>query len=65
MVAPCQLSAYCINEGAAPLYTGGAVLRQYFSDAELLLLSKEMDPAQPTGHDYYPLTKPGTIMVGG
>ncbi|GAB4819112.1 hypothetical protein N2152v2_006158 [Parachlorella kessleri] len=39
--------------------TGGAVLRKYFSDAQLELLSRQMDPATPTGLDYYPLVKPG------
>ncbi len=35
--------------------TGGAVLRQYFSDAELVSLSGEIDPARPLRLGYYPL----------
>lgn len=38
---------------------GGAVLRQHFSDAELIALSREIDPEQPSGLDYYPLPAPG------
>ena len=39
--------------------TGGAVLRKYFSDAELESLSQQIDPTQPSGLDYYPLLTPG------
>jgi len=39
--------------------TGGAVLRGLFSDAELKALSAEIDPAEDSGLDYYPLTAPG------
>lgn len=39
--------------------TGGAVLRAFFSDAELLRLSETIDPEQPSGLDYYPLLAPG------
>ena len=39
--------------------TGGAVLRQYFSDEQLAALTPRMDAGQPTGLDYYPLTAPG------
>ncbi|MFW5724405.1 MAG: FGGY-family carbohydrate kinase [Halochromatium sp.] len=39
--------------------SGGAVLRQYFSDAELERLSQRIDPTQPSGLDYYPLPRPG------
>lgn len=39
--------------------SGGRVLRQYFSDRELALLSKQIHPDQPTGLDYYPLPAPG------
>ena len=35
--------------------SGGAVLRQFFSDTELTALSKRIDPDRPTGLDYYPL----------
>lgn len=39
--------------------TGGAVLRQYFSDHELRLLSLQIDTSQPSDLDYYPLTTAG------
>lgn len=39
--------------------TGGAVLRQFFSDAELERLSCEIDPDVASPLDYYPLPKPG------
>ncbi|KAK9805292.1 hypothetical protein WJX72_011497 [[Myrmecia] bisecta] len=39
--------------------TGGAVLRQHFSDAQLLELTPHIDPSQPSGLDYYPLTAKG------
>lgn len=39
--------------------TGGAVLRQYFTDDQLVKLTERIDPKTPTGLDYYPLTKPG------
>ncbi|QKD83293.1 FGGY-family carbohydrate kinase [Thermoleptolyngbya sichuanensis A183] len=39
--------------------TGGAVLRQFFSDAELAALSAQIDPSRPSPQDYYPLPKPG------
>jgi D-ribulokinase len=39
--------------------TGGAVLRSFFTDAELIELSQQIDPNQPSGLDYYPLLKPG------
>ncbi|MGL5080925.1 MAG: FGGY-family carbohydrate kinase [Microcoleaceae cyanobacterium] len=39
--------------------TGGAVLRQFFTDAELSNLSQEINPRQSTGLDYYPLLQPG------
>ncbi len=39
--------------------TGGAVLRQFFSDAELDRLSQQLQPNQPSPLDYYPLSKPG------
>mgnify|MGYP006422102437 CR=1 FL=1 len=39
--------------------SGGAVLRQHFSDAELERLSQRIDPTQPSGLDYYPLPRPG------
>lgn len=39
--------------------SGGAVLRQFFSDAELKDLSARIDPEYPSGLDYYPLPGPG------
>lgn len=39
--------------------TGGGVLAGHFTPAELAELSAWIDPAQPTGLDYYPLLKPG------
>ncbi len=38
---------------------GGAVLRKYFTDAQLRELTPLMDPDTPTGLDYYPLTTAG------
>jgi D-ribulokinase len=39
--------------------TGGAVLKAFFSAAELEPLSAQIDPQQPSGLDYYPLIEPG------
>jgi D-ribulokinase len=39
--------------------TGGAVLRHFFSDAELVTLSQEIDPSRSIDLDYYPLLNPG------
>ncbi|MCS6814989.1 MAG: FGGY-family carbohydrate kinase [Cyanobacteria bacterium] len=39
--------------------TGGAVLKQFFTDAELAALSQHIDPHHPSPLDYYPLTQPG------
>ncbi len=39
--------------------TGGAVLRQYFSDDEIAEYSQRIDPAVETGLNYYPLLRPG------
>jgi sugar (pentulose or hexulose) kinase len=39
--------------------SGGAVLRQHFSDAEIRTLTPQLRPAQPTQLHYYPLPKPG------
>lgn len=39
--------------------TGGAVLRQFFSDDQLTELSSQLDPTQESPLDYYPLSKPG------
>jgi sugar (pentulose or hexulose) kinase len=35
--------------------SGGAVLRQHFSDAQLQALTAQLKPDQPTGLNYYPL----------
>lgn len=39
--------------------TGGGVLASLFSDEEIARLSEGIDPARPTGLDYYPLRSPG------
>jgi sugar (pentulose or hexulose) kinase len=39
--------------------SGGAVLRQFFSDAEMDRLGSRLRPEEPTGLDYYPLPAPG------
>lgn len=39
--------------------TGGAVLRQFFSDADIERLSRDIDPNHDSPLDYYPLTTPG------
>lgn len=39
--------------------SGGAVLRHYFSDAEMAAMEPHLQPRQPTGLDYYPLPGPG------
>lgn len=39
--------------------TGGAVLQEFFSTAELESLSREIDPMKKSSLDYYPLLKTG------
>ncbi len=39
--------------------SGGAVLRQFFTDAQMDALALQLDPETPTGLDYYPLSAPG------
>jgi sugar (pentulose or hexulose) kinase len=39
--------------------SGGAVLRQYFTDTQMQQLSEQIDPEQATGLDYYPLPAQG------
>jgi D-ribulokinase len=39
--------------------TGGAVLKHFFSDVELVSLSEKIDPDAPSQLDYYPLLTPG------
>jgi sugar (pentulose or hexulose) kinase len=39
--------------------TGGAVLRQFFTDEELASLSSQIDPQQESQLDYYPLLRAG------
>lgn len=39
--------------------SGGAVLAKYFTPEDLARLTPLIDPARPTGLDYYPLAKPG------
>ncbi len=38
---------------------GGAVLRQFFSDAQMATMTPQLKPEQPTGLDYLPLPSPG------
>ena len=39
--------------------SGGAVLRNFFSDAQMAAMTPRMNPDIPTGLDYYPLLAPG------
>jgi D-ribulokinase len=39
--------------------TGGAVLKAFFTPAQIEQLSAQIDPQQPSGLDYYPLLGPG------
>jgi sugar (pentulose or hexulose) kinase len=39
--------------------TGGAVLKHFFSETELVSLSQQIDPNIKLNLDYYPLIKPG------
>ena len=39
--------------------SGGAVLRHYFTVAQIAALSERIDPEQPSALTYYPLLKPG------
>ena len=39
--------------------TGGGALLAYFTAEEMEALTPRLDPARPTGLDYYPLTRPG------
>jgi D-ribulokinase len=39
--------------------TGGAILRHYFSDRDLVGLSPQIDPSKASPLDYYPLLQPG------
>ncbi len=39
--------------------SGGAVLLEHFSRAELMQLTPLLEPQRPTGLDYYPLSRPG------
>ncbi len=39
--------------------TGGAVLKQFFSEAELIALSTQIDPSQASPLHYYPLLRSG------
>ncbi len=52
-----RLSSLWLVGGASN--TGGAVLQQFFSAAELQELSVQIDPAQDSGLGYYPLPKAG------
>ncbi len=39
--------------------SGGGVLRQFFSQADIERLTASLQPERPTGLDYYPLPSPG------
>lgn len=39
--------------------SGGSVLKQFFTDEEMLKLSEQLQPGTSTGLDYYPLPGPG------
>ena len=52
-----RLGAKWLAGGASN--TGGGVLAAYFSSEEIDALSALINPAHPTGLDYYPLLKPG------
>lgn len=39
--------------------TGGAVLKHFFDEEQLVTLSRQIDPNVPSPFDYYPLLKPG------
>jgi len=39
--------------------SGGAVLRQFFDDSQLEIMTPQLQPQQPTGLDYYPLAQKG------
>ncbi|MGB5261498.1 MAG: FGGY-family carbohydrate kinase [Gammaproteobacteria bacterium] len=39
--------------------TGGAVLQQFFTDADIARYTALLQPERPTGLDYYPLVAPG------
>jgi len=45
--------------GGGASNTGGAALLMHFSAEEMERLTPRLKPAEPTGLDYYPLTKPG------
>ena len=48
-----RIGDYWLTGGASN--TGGAVLRKFFSDEEIVRLSREIDPMRPLGFGYYPL----------
>ena len=52
-----RLGASWLAGGASN--SGGAVLRAHFSDEEIELYSRSIDPQSSSGLDYYPLLQPG------
>jgi sugar (pentulose or hexulose) kinase len=52
-----RLGALWLAGGASN--SGGAVLRKLFSDRAIQDLSARLRPDEPTGLDYYPLSRPG------
>lgn len=52
-----QLGNYWLAGGASN--SGGAVLRQYFTDEQIQAMTLQLSPETPTGLNYYPLPKDG------
>jgi hypothetical protein len=52
-----RLGSRWLSGGASN--SGGTVLHHYFSQAELDVLTPQLDPDHPTGLDYYPLLDSG------
>lgn len=52
-----RLGKFWLAGGASN--SGGAVLKKYFSDAQLAAMTPQLQPQQPTGLNYYPLLSSG------
>ena len=52
-----KLGDYWLCGGASN--AGGGILRQFFSDQQLIDYSRQIDPQHSSGLDYYPLTRTG------
>jgi len=55
-----QGATYYLAGGASN--TGGAVLKQFFSEAQLQTLSQQIDPTTPSPLRYYPLCQTGELF---